>query len=821
MKKLSSALFVLSVMGGMFFAIHGLIHLNWPSALPWSGSGALFRFLITLCFIFCAIFMISWWTRNSCYAIAALLLLVFSLLSGNLWPLFTVLWIFLSSYLLGKMILSFLNEATCADNFIVHILVGLGFYGTIIGLLAHFPVGYPGVYYCLLLFPVLLKYRMCKELFRAMYELALAKRDFGIVELLLNALITAVGLIYVLVSFMPEVGFDSLAMHLFIPVQIYSKHKWSFDVVTYVWATTPMLGDWLFSLSYMIAGEFGARLLLVGFIFIIAGLIRQFCLWAGGDQIGIRWAVLIYLSTPLTFALGSTLFIDVLWTAFLIAGFFMFFKFCFSNTLAGSSLYSASLLLGYAAESKAVTLSLLPILVLLMAVKIKSWSRAADVKKILLALSLFLLMGCSPYITAWIYTGNPVFPFFNAIFKSEYYPLVNFDSAAVFGRGISWNTLYLTVFESGKYFEAGPGASGFQWLILLIPVFIALILKGEKKGLFIASTGVLIVILVFQSVSYLRYAFPAWIMLSIAVGVALSSKFIYFAFISKILMLSCGIAVGMNLLFFTAGSFYRDFSLKSIFDRSIGGSYIASRLPMRKAVLIANELNIASRPVAVFGSPLAAGLMSDALYPNWYNNRFQSAINFSKSSQDIANVLIDNGVEYIILEANWNGAGCCGPEKQKMIEDATVKISDLGLISVRKLSEEFYFRKELLVNPELKGGLGWNVAPGVGYDKSNGALIVDINSSASQAIGVTPGIKYRNSVVARCFQAMGTGRVQVNWLDKDGRFIDASIKTFECTREWAEHSMDVIAPKGAKTGVVYVVGHSSIPLEYQRSSFKQ
>jgi len=191
-----------------------------------------------------------------------------------------------------KMILSFLNEEISADDYILHILVGLGFYGTIIGLLAHFPVGYPSVYYCLLLFPVLLKYRMCKELFRAMYELAFAKRDYGVVELLLDALITAVGLIYVLVSFMPEVGFDSLAMHLFIPVQIYSKHKWSFDVATYVWATTPMLGDWVFSLSYMIAGEFGARLLLVGFVFIIAGLIGQFCLWAGGGRIGIRWRFL-------------------------------------------------------------------------------------------------------------------------------------------------------------------------------------------------------------------------------------------------------------------------------------------------------------------------------------------------------------------------------------------------------------------------------------------------------------------------------------------------------------------------------------------------
>ena len=823
MKKLFLLPFVIFMIGGIYFTAYGLLHLSWPSALPWSGSGAFLRFIASLLSTLCLIMFISWRTKISGYSTGALLILILSLFTGNLWPLLVVLWIFLSSFLLGRIILRFMNEDEGADDPILQILVGLGFYGTVVGLFAHFPISYPSTYYLLLLFPIFLKYRECTNIFKVIIEYVFRKKKPKLVSSFMDCTITAVGLIYILVSFMPELGFDALAMHLFIPAQLYSKHKWSFDAVTYVWATTPMLGDWIFSIPYMISGEFGSRLILVGFIFIVAGLIRKFCLWAGGNHVGVRWSTLVFFSTPLTFALGSTLFIDVIWSAFLIAGFYAVYKFCFDSSSEGLSLYTASLFLGYAAASKAVTLTILPILVVILFLKYKVWFKLIYVKKILIAILIFILMGCSPYITAWVFTGNPVFPFFNAFFKSTYYPFVNFDSSAVFGRGVHWDTIYKTVFESGRYFEAGPGASGFQWLILLIPALFLLLISGKKKGLLILLTGIAILTFVFQSVSYLRYAFPAWALLAAAIGVAISTDARSTSVLSKIFALACVLVVVLNLLFFSAGSFYRDFSLKSIFDRSSDGSYIVSRLPIRKAVQIVNELNLSMRPIAVFGSPLGAGLKADALYPNWYNNRFQSAVASSKSDKDLANVLMGYGVDYIILEANWNGLGCCGngAQMQKMLEDITINISDLGLISVRKLKEEFYFHNELLVNPDLMGNLGWSIATGVQYDKSNGAMIVTINSSATQAVSVNPGVKYRNSVVARCSQGPSIGRVQVNWLDKDGKFIDASIKTFECTHNWMEYSMDVISPKGARTGIVYVVGHSNVPLEYKRSSFKK
>lgn len=830
MKKIVTHLFLVSILGGCILSFYGLMHLSWPAALPWSGSSTLFRFLGIITLISCVVFILSWLTRLSSYSIGALLIIILCIFSGNIWPLTTILWIFFSSFLFGKLILHLFvpSPGSELDNWELPILLGLGTLGTIIGLLAHFPVGYPGVYATLLLLPVIFKYQ---EIFKILNKIVTcfgATTSFNPLALLRDSIIISIGVIYMLVAFMPELGFDALAMHLFIPAQLFSKHKWSFDAATYVWAITPMLGDWIFSLAYMLSGEVAPRILLVGFIFINCLLVRSICIWAAGRNYGVQWAILIFISTPLTFAVGSTLFIDAVWTAFLISAFFIFFKVLFDNTIEKANIYAGiymgCLLLGCAAASKAVTLSLLPILLLVLLLRHKAWLNKTLLPKIILFISLFALIGGIPYLTAWLYTGNPVFPFFNAIFKSEFYPFVNFDSAVVFGRGVSWNTLYSAVFESSRYFEGTPGVPGFEWLIFLIPVSIFLLAHKNSKGLLVLFSSVSIILLVFQSVSYLRYAFPAWVMFSAVIGVIFSNSQSNSApYINRLLGASGGIVVIFNLIFFSSGSFYRDFSLISIFDKSNNGLYIASRHPIRKAVQIVNELNLGLNPVAVFGAPLAAGLYSEALYPNWYNNRFQSEVDLSKTAKDLASMLIGHGVEFIILEANWNGVNCCsdGPIKQKLLEDITTLVSEIGPISVRKIKDKYYFQKELLANPALIGGNEWSVGSGVRYDELNGAMIVNINDYATQSVIVNPGTRYRNAVTARCIEGPNIGRVQVNWSDKNGKFIDANVKTFTCSKDWLEVYMDVIAPKNAKNGIVYTVGHEVKPLEYKKNSFTQ
>ena len=71
-----------------------------------------------------------------------------------------------------------------------------------------------------------------------------------------------------------------------------------------------------------------------------------------------------------------------------------------------------------------------------------------------------------PYAYAWRITGNPVFPYFNGIFKSPLFPVTNFESS-LYPGGISVRDFFDLTFASGHYLEGGDGALGFAVPLLL------------------------------------------------------------------------------------------------------------------------------------------------------------------------------------------------------------------------------------------------------------------------------------------------------------------------------------------------------------------
>jgi hypothetical protein len=275
------------------------------------------------------------------------------------------------------------------------------------------------------------------------------------------------------------------------------------------------------------------------------------------------------------------------------------------------------------------------------------------------------------------------------------------------------------------------------------------------------------------------------------------------------------VAVGLNLFFLNAGAFYGDFALKSLFGETSRETYLQSRLPIRNAVELVNHLNRGRTPVAIFSSPLTAGLAADGLYPNWYNHQFQSLINTADTDSAVADVLLSKGVDFVILDANWGR-----PEKRLLIEKATEKVSELGSITVRTLRREYLFQTELLKNTGFSTADGWTLANGAVITPTD-EFIVSVASPAYQVVPVMPGRRYLNTVKARCEVQPAQGRIQVNWLDSKSKFISTDIRVFDCLTSLVEHSMEVIAPHNATFAVIYASGHTSIPLVFSEISFRQ
>jgi hypothetical protein len=114
----------------------------------------------------------------------------------------------------------------------------------------------------------------------------------------------------------------------------------------------------------------------------------------------------------------------------------------------------------------------------------------------------------------------------------------------------------------------------------------------------------------------------------------------------------------------------------------------------------------------------------------------------------------------------------------------------------------------------------WMLSPKTMPQKA-GQLKVGVTSPASQMIAVEPGRRYRNSVTALCADQPSQGRVQVNWINKKGKFIKTDIEVFDCTMTESTNTMHVTAPRDASKAVVFATGHTDIPIIIRKVSFKQ
>jgi len=815
MKNTTIPLTLIAFIIGALLTIWGFSQLLWPEAIPWSNGN---KHILLLLSCTTLIFVGSWLANKSSLLIGIIVAIGITIMADALWPLIITLLFIIASIVLGKYILStfHLNQDQNQDNWLVNFLVGAGFYGTAIGLLAYYPVNYPGLYGTALILPLTLGWRLVLEQFRNLSTLAFVSNRFSPRDDALNTAIAVVALIHFIVALMPEVMFDALTLHLNVSSQLALNHQWNFDPSLYSMALIPMLGDWIFSIGYMLAGESAARLINLTFSYLLAWQVREIVLWAGGKNNGAKWAVLLFLSTPLTYTETSSLFVEAVWATFIIAGVMSVFRLISKQQKSQKrELLNSGLMLGYASAAKALTLAILPIFLLMLILNWRIWINKQLATSVIIGLFVFILIGSIPYCSAWFIAGNPVHPFFNEIFKSPFYTLTNFDNA-LFKSGVTWDLPYRIIFQSDKYLEASNGASGFQWLLLLPATLIMLLMQWNRRGLLIFLFAILSLSMIFHSQSYLRYVYPVLVLLSATIGIALSSASKQSTILKKVFYLAAIFTVLMNLIFFPSATWsYRNLPLNILFSDTARNQYLEKRMPIRRAVEFVNYINKENTPVAFFSQPFAAGLKANALYPNWYNQKFHEEIKQAKDTQEVTDVLRIYESNIILLDENWSTS-----EKRKIIEKGTDKIAAFGSINVRTIKEEYRYGKELIDNPELSGSRAWALSPDTKITDDNESFLVSVSTPVTQKIKVIGGIRYINEVTARCASTPTQGRAQINWYDEKMQFITSSIKVYNCSTDWQSYRQIVLAPRNATYAIAYGTSHTTIPITITRISLR-
>ena len=325
--------------------------------------------------------------------------------------------------------------------------------------------------------------------------------DFNIIRNNVTLTLFIVGFFSWLIisSLAPPTSPDALYFHLGLP-KIYAQTGQVRFVPTIIFSASPMTAEMITTGFFSLGLESAAAIFVVITALILLLSAAQNAAKFGGKG---DWANALILSVPLF----VTTIGDVK-NNFLLAGLALLAALKLSEFIRENkvrSLICSAVAAGMACGTKAIGIGfLLAIIILLLWYYFSGRIRFR-------ALAIFVLLSmivASPwYLYSWISTGNPVYPFFNNIFPSEYWSRVfdDFNSgiAALSGPrdliGLIISPLQLLFFP-----EDFRGRMGFA----LITLFIIAVLYSHKQ---LRSAPIIAVIIAYYVIWYFGYKWAPYL----------------------------------------------------------------------------------------------------------------------------------------------------------------------------------------------------------------------------------------------------------------------------------------------------------------------
>ena len=451
----------------------------------------------------------------------------------------------IGSFLVGRSLVpsSGLNALSAA---VISLLCGLCVIGGIVGWLLAAPIHYGLTYALLLLVPVLIRRQTLLSYGRSaaaglqdLSKRASAAHYLGIGVLAFCAL----------PSWLPTMMSDDVYYHLQMPYQLASEGRYRFDVDTQLWAVAPWLGDVLQSIAQLMTGE-PAR----GSLNLVWHSATLILLYAIAQQFGLSlvWrfaAVGLAATQPIWIAQSHAMQSELPTSACLAAVALL--------TLGAPKQRDfrlAGIFFGAAMGLKISNVLMFAPFALIWVVQqfqqgnfeLGRAGIIASAKNLGTAAMWTLLIGGSSYVCAYVYTGNPVWPFGSAWFPT---PVQNAAINLVYSAPAGLRVFYDLQFQTGRFFECFNGAGGLQFLTLLAAFLPLLFAKTLRHSALVWIPALLGVVLLMSQMRYWRYPIPALMLLSVMIAIALNTLRSRTA-----LLLTCSV-VALNFLQQVNGSY--------------------------------------------------------------------------------------------------------------------------------------------------------------------------------------------------------------------------------------------------------------------------
>jgi hypothetical protein len=606
----------------------------WPSFIHdlftqhiWDNVGLqrLARFTgLFLAFAVPILLMVPWSFTG--FVIAAVV--IATMISVGPLPVIAVALFLLSSYTLGARVVK--------ESPLLATLTGVGVYSFLMTVMSFFPVNYQAVWAAILFAPILFDGKKLLTEPRP--------RGSGLIELrpwserCAAAFLAFVLLMHWLVVLGPEKSADGLGMHLAVAANVAHRHLYTLQPATHVWSVMPKGADFVYSIAYILGGEFAARLLNLAMLVLLVALLYRALRNTCSRAVGLFLAGL-FATTPLVQLVTGSLFVENMLAAMVFGTFLAIWE--FGDTGRKRFLYTAALLAGAAVATKlwaAVFLAVGAPFVLWEVLRRKALAPA------FLALLLALTVGLPPYAIAWWKTGNPIYPFKNEKIHS---PLL--DPAVIFQdnefrQPLTWRAPLDLAFHTHLYYEGQNGTLGFQYLLFLPLGLVACLTKSRRViGSFAIAVGGSMLVL--GSEPNVRYLYTALPFLFIPFGALLNKP-------RPTLIALAAVCGALNLYFLPGSSWYhKDFHVRSPFSAAARERYMRDNIPIRSAIEQFNRQHPGANLFEANDEDLADPL-GDVYAGGWHQYNNLVRLRQAKSLPALAALFQEWNVQYISSRKN-------------------------------------------------------------------------------------------------------------------------------------------------------------------------
>ena len=621
----------ISLLGAIAILIGGLYSEHLFSTSNWFPEGIrrFLRFTVLFWAFSALIFAVA--RRYYVVAIGCIALLCTTYAVGFA-PVLTIALIVAAAAILGRRLFQ--------GDWVLLFLTGMAIFAFAIALVARAPVHYPVAYLVILL--SILIYRPAFS-YRSISvptpqsSVTAPTAYWGLCLMLY--LLTA----HWLVVLKPEAGADALSMHLAIAFDMATRHAFTLDFPQFVWALMPMGADFCYALAHILGGEYAARLLNLVMLTCIACFIyRAVRAWLPQGTAFLVSA--LFLSSPMVQLVTGTMMVENFVAAMALGSAIALWR--FHEQPQTSTLLICSLLLGTAIGWKigAITLAVTLVPTLILSI-VRNRNRLSRPRlSIALAVLLFLVPAVLPYATAYVRSGNPIYPFANNTFHSPYLDEVLEDPR--FREPLNALTLFRITFQTNRYYEGQPGSFGFQYLLLIPFCLVAFPRMRSLSERSAVITGMVSAILVANSTPNARYFYPATAFLTIGFGAALARARQADARVYRVAIASIIAVIALNLCFLPAANYYhRDFVPKPVFSKRVQSEYRDYVAPIRRVIDFVNSKGSA---VMFTQTSEFAGATVPVYLNHWHNFSFNKRVQACRRPADIHRLASSLNIRYFI-----------------------------------------------------------------------------------------------------------------------------------------------------------------------------